>query len=400
MRNQMLVSVSLGGANRFTNNRTMRKLLLFACVFLGLNAATAQQTITDSILHDGIYRRYILYVPAMYSPGNPVPLVMNFHGYTSYADQQMFYGNFRPIADTANFLIVHPQGTLDNNDQPYWNSGWGGTVDDIGFTEALIDSLSAQYSINQDRVYSTGMSNGGFMSYTLACELSHRIAAIASVTGSMNASQNLTCNPQHPMPVMEIHGTADGVVPYAGSVTMAPIAQVLSYWVSTNVCDVTPIQTEVPNTNLVDGCTATHFRYTNGNNGVEVEHFRINNGAHTWPGAPVVVGTTNYDIKASVEIWRFFSRYDINGLIVGLEENAQSPLRVYPNPTSEYLYVDYANPELIESIAIMDQAGVQVFRTESQAQKLDLKALASGLYFLRIDTAQGSFTEKFIFHAH
>jgi polyhydroxybutyrate depolymerase len=90
----------------------------------------------------------------------------------------MFYGDFRTIADTAGFLLVHPLGTLDPTGTTYWNSGWGGTVDDIGFTGALIDSIAEAYSVNLDRVYSTGMSNGGFMSYTLACSLSDRIAAI------------------------------------------------------------------------------------------------------------------------------------------------------------------------------------------------------------------------------
>ncbi|MDP6908623.1 MAG: hypothetical protein QF371_03915, partial [Flavobacteriales bacterium] len=76
------------------------------------------------------------------------------------------------MADTAGFLLVHPQGTQDGSGLNYWNTGWGGTVDDVSFTAALIDSLSAEYSINADRVYSTGMSNGGFMSYYLACNLS------------------------------------------------------------------------------------------------------------------------------------------------------------------------------------------------------------------------------------
>lgn len=374
----------------------MYRLLFLPLVLLLSVSASAQQTITDSIIHDGIYRSYILYVPAIYSPGTDVPLVINFHGYTSNAAEQLFYGDFRPIADTANFLLVHPQGTLDLSNQPYWNSGWGGTVDDIGFTAALIDSLSAQYSINQDRVYSTGMSNGGFMSYTLACELSNRFAAIASVTGSMNAAQNLTCNPQHPMPVMEIHGTSDPVVPYAGNATMESIPQVLSYWVNTNVCDLTPIQTEVPNTNLIDGCTATHFRYTNGNNGVEVEHFRINNGAHTWPGAPVVVGTTNYDIDASTEIWRFFSKYDINGRILGLEQVEKTAFRLYPNPTTNTLYIESTNPESIETVTVLNQSGSIVLNPEVQNQKVDLNGLASGVYFLRLQTTEGAFTEKFI----
>src|SRR5258706_3847373 len=157
------------------------KIFLFYLLFCFPLFLSGQQTINGTIMHDGLQRDYILYVPASYVPGTPAPLVLNFHGYTSNAFEQMFYGDFRPIADTAGFLIVHPNGTVDQLGNQHWNVGWGtSTVDDVGFTNALIDSLSAQYDINQDRVYSTGMSNGGFMSYKLACDLSNRIAAIAS----------------------------------------------------------------------------------------------------------------------------------------------------------------------------------------------------------------------------
>jgi len=146
--------------------------------------AVAQQTISDSISHDGMTREYILYVPANYTGTEEVPLLFNFHGYTSNATEQMWYGDFRSIADTAGFIIIHPEGTEDGTGTTHFNVGWGGsTVDDVSFTEALIDSISAEYTINQDRIYSTGMSNGGFMSFKLACELSDRIAGIASVTG-------------------------------------------------------------------------------------------------------------------------------------------------------------------------------------------------------------------------
>ncbi|MCF8247979.1 MAG: hypothetical protein K9J37_22640 [Saprospiraceae bacterium] len=160
----------------------------------------AQQTINGSIMHDGIQRNYVLFIPAIYAGDSPVPLVLNFHGYTSSAEQQMFYGNFRPIADTANFIIVHPQGTLFNSNTHFNVGGWTirSTVDDVGFTAALIDSHAATYNINLNRVYSTGMSNGGFMSFLLACQLSDKIAAIASVTGSMTPEAFNSCNPQHP----------------------------------------------------------------------------------------------------------------------------------------------------------------------------------------------------------
>ncbi|MAC86368.1 MAG: hypothetical protein CMC94_05420 [Flavobacteriales bacterium] len=103
---------------------------------------------------------------------------------TSNAWQQMIYGDFRSIADTANFIIVHPQGLLNSLGETHWSLGQS-SVDDIGFVNALYAHLVSNYNINLDQVYSTGMSNGGAMSYYLACNMSDKIAAIASVTGSM-----------------------------------------------------------------------------------------------------------------------------------------------------------------------------------------------------------------------
>ena len=292
----------------------MKKLLL-TLIFLPV-LTLAQQTINASITHGGITRDYILYVPNSYVAGNQVPLVFNFHGYTSNAFQQMWYGDFRAIADTAGFIIVHPEGTLDNSGITHWNVGWGGSnVDDIGFTSALIDSISSEYSINQDRVYSTGMSNGGFMSYQLACELSDRIAAIASVTGSMNLGWFNSCNPNHPMPVMEIHGTLDPTVTYNTSSFTESVPDIMDFWKNFNNCSNSPITTNVPNSNTTDGCTAEHQIWENGNNGVAVEHYKIIDGEHSWPGALFPNGVTNQDINASEKIWEFFNKYDINGLI-------------------------------------------------------------------------------------
>jgi len=272
--------------------------------------AFSQQTINGSIIHDNLQRDYILYVPALYNATNPTPLVFNFHGYTSNAFDQMWYGDFRSIADTAGFIIAHPMGSLDNSGITHWNVGWGGsTVDDIGFTAALIDSLSANYNINQDRIYSTGMSNGGYFSYHLACNLSTKIAAIASVTGAMSQYTQTICNPSHPTPVMEIHGTADLTVPFND------IISGLGYWRSYNNCNPIADTTIIPDLVLGDWSTVEHIVFDNGDNGVTTELFKVINGEHTWPGSNFSSGVTNYDINASAEIWRFFSKYDINGLI-------------------------------------------------------------------------------------
>lgn len=354
-------------------------------IFLLLSGMTlAQQTINGSITHDGLTRTYILYVPASYSPGTPVPLVFNFHGYTSNSTEQMLYGDFRPIADTANFILVHPMGTLDGSNQPYWNAGFGGSVDDIGFTSALIDSLSADYSINPNRIYSTGMSNGGFMSYTLACELSNRIAAIASVTGTMATGSQLTCSAQHPMPVMEIHGTADGTVPYNGNATMISTTNVLNYWVNFNNCTSTPTATPVTNTSTTDGCTAEHSVWSNGDNGVEVEHYKIIGGGHTWPGAPIAIGVTNYDINASKLIWIFFSKYDLNGAIgpVSVNELAQNKLSVYPNPSTDFIMLD--GVEDLTAVELTSLNG-QKINCSVEDQQIDIRSLDKGVYFISIN---------------
>jgi len=292
----------------------MKKLLtLLICLPL---FSLGQQTINASITHGGLQRDYILYVPASYSSATAVPLVFNFHGYTSNANDQMWYGDFRAISDTAGFIIVHPMGTIDNTGATHWNVGWGGsTVDDIDFTEALMDDLIATYSIDNNRIYSTGMSNGGFMSYQLACELSDRIAAIASVTGSMNMGWFNSCNPNHPMPVMEIHGTLDPTVSYNASSFTESIPDIMDFWANFNNCNNTPIVTNVPDINIMDGCTAEHQIWENGDNEATVEHYKIINGGHTWPGTVFASAGTNQDINASAEIWRFFSKYDINGLI-------------------------------------------------------------------------------------
>ena len=290
------------------------KILLLLLVFTF--PISAQQTINESIIHDGIQRNYIVYIPEIYDGSSAVPLVLNFHGYGSNATQQMFYGDFRDIADTEGFLLVHPEGTLSNGNQ-FWNVGFPGTtsstIDDVGFTEALIDELANSYAIDLDRVYATGMSNGGFMSFLLACQLSEKIAAVASVTGSMTPGTFNDCNAQHPTPVLQIHGTNDSVVPYDGnSIWTLPIVDVVSYWVNYNNCDTTPTTTTFPDLDLSDGSTVEHSVYEDGDLGSTTEHMKVIGGGHTWPGSIINTPGTNQDIDASMEIWSFFSRFDIN----------------------------------------------------------------------------------------
>lgn len=370
----------------------MKKTLLALIFVSSLFSIKAQTTIVDSIFVGGIYRNYRLYVPAVYNGSTARPLIFNLHGYTSNALQQQQYSNFKPIADTANFLMVFPNGTKDGSNQPFWNAGMSSAiVNDIAFLNALIDSLDLTYNINLNRVYSTGMSNGGFMSHTLACELSNRITAIASVTGSIFTTQyGGNCHPTRPVPVMQIHGTNDPTVPYAGSSTMMPIDTIVKYWVTKNNCNTTPTFSNVPNTSTTDGCTAEHYKYLNGTSGSSVELYKIIGGTHTWPGFPFGGSGTNMDMNASKEIWRFFSKYSLSTLTAANEsEQLKNTLKVYPNPATSVLNFNLENESSV-SVIISDVLGKVVISEITQTNSISVDKLKSGIYFITVKTESGA----------
>ena len=225
------------------------KNIIFTCSLFISSLVSSQTgtTIIDSIISDGVYRNFRLYIPNLYNPSVSVPLVFNLHGYTSTAVIQETYRDFRKIADVENFIIVHAQGLPLKGTKLGWTtfSPISTPNTDLQFLSNLIDTIVSRYSINLKRIYSTGMSNGAFMSYDLACFLSNRVAAIASVGGSMAYTHFSGCNPQHPMPVMEIHGTSDPAVKYDGTPGIVdgeptsefiPIEMLINYWLNFNTC--------------------------------------------------------------------------------------------------------------------------------------------------------------------
>jgi polyhydroxybutyrate depolymerase len=349
-------------------------------------SSSAQQTINASITHDGIERDYILYVPEIYDGSTAVPLVLNFHGFGSSASQQMFYGDFRDIADTEGFLLVHPEGTTLIGNQ-FWNVGFPGlssTIDDVGFTEALIDELATLYTIDLDRVYATGMSNGGFMSFLLACQLSEKIAAVASVTGSMTQDTFDDCNAQLPTPVLQIHGTEDDVVSYNENNLSLPIPDVISYWVDHNNCETTPTTTTLPDVDVSDGSTIEYSVYEDGDNGITTEHMKVIGGGHTWPGSILNSAGTNQDIDASMEIWLFFSRYDINGLL-STDDYENRHVSIYPNPTQSKinLSLNYAKEVHYKLFSPLGKQLITGTITSGN-EEIDISHLPSNIYFLKV----------------
>ncbi|MDQ3017216.1 MAG: hypothetical protein M3R25_10935, partial [Bacteroidota bacterium] len=258
---------------------------IFSVLFFGMiyTSAIAQ---VDSIYDQGTYRTFITYIPEGYSPENEYPLVLNLHGLGSNAIEQYLYSQFHLVANAKDFIVVYPDAISNS-----WDL-FGST--DVEFLTNLIDTIRNRYSIN-DCLFSMGMSQGGFLSYKLTCELPYEIAAIASVTGNMITPWQSSCAGTDPTPVMQFHGTADPTVPYNGTFGIPPIEETISWWVDENDCNTTPDQISFPDINPNDGSTAEEFRYGMCAENSEVVFYKITGGGHTWPGAIAIpaFGSTN-----------------------------------------------------------------------------------------------------------
>lgn len=284
--------------------------LLIICWWCG--SWLAAQSISGTLQHDGLTRTYTLYIPANYSTAQPCPVVLNLHGYGSNAAQQATLSQMNSIADTAGFIVAYPEGLPDLSGQRQWNSGYATGIDDVGFLNKLLDSIAANYTINQQKIYATGLSNGGIMSNILACDLNGRMAAIASVAGTMSWLQYNNCTAVAAMPVMHIHGTADIVVPYAGNAGLLGVTVLVNHWRGRNGLTSNSTTTAYPNIVSTDGSNAELIVYETGSN-VPVHLIRVNNGGHSWPGSGIIInGNTNMDVDASVEIWNFFRPFSSN----------------------------------------------------------------------------------------
>jgi len=296
---------------RISSRRMIFVFVILLFVFQSILHAQIQR---DSISFDGRLRNYMVYLPNNYTGSTNFPLVIYLHSYGWNAQQGMNYTRLNQVADDSDFIVVYPSAV------PNWNSGIGDNpgwstpnVDDVGFIDALIDTMSNSYSIDLERVYACGYSNGGMMSYKLACQLSHRIAAIASVGGCISTNTAANFNPLRTMPILEIHGTSDPWVPINGSTGWHSVDQTLSYWTSFNDC-IQVDTTILPDLDPTDGCTVEKISYTNCSDNSNVVYYKVINGGHTWPGAGppgYSAGNTNQDINAGVEIWNFFKNYKV-----------------------------------------------------------------------------------------
>jgi len=260
----------------------------------------------QSFTFEGVARTYQLYVPRGYTGNRTVPLVLNFHGFGSNAVQQMIYGDFRPDADRAGFLIVAPDGQVPAH-RHFNIGGEAGLQNDVDMVGSLIDHLEATLCVNAKRVYSTGLSDGGAMTSVLACRMIDRIAAFATV------ALVLACPTTHPVPIVAFNGTADPVVPFnggkvncCGGPTLGSAPAAMAAWAKVDHC-AAQYRDKLVSTEV------TRRRWTGCDRGNTPIFYIIGGGGHTWPGSLPLprLGKTTTQINASETIWKFFQTHSL-----------------------------------------------------------------------------------------
>ena len=276
--------------------------------FAAAEPSTGQKPGTIEV--DGRTRTYFVHLPPGYDGHTALPVVLVLHGATESPEGVERLSGMSAEADKKNFIAVYPRGTGRENPAslPTWNSGnccgyaQLNHVDDVGFFRALLDKLEKDYAVDPKRVFVTGISNGGMMSYRLACEMSDKIAAAAPVEGA----QNVACRPSNPVSVIIFHGTTDHLVPMNGGSTPfqigpkrsdTPVADAVVFWVKEDGCAATPAHEETAElrTDKYAGC----------NEGTAVELYAVQGGHHIWPGASM----SGNSVPATEFIWSFFAQH-------------------------------------------------------------------------------------------
>lgn len=301
-------------------------MLLLSLFVLPIFSADAQGS-TGTLDHDGHERTYALYVPASYDDSTPTPLVTVLHGGggTGRDMASLLRYRFNELAEQDGFIVVYPDGI-----EQRWDDGRAVSryrahrdgIDDVGFIVALIDALDSTYNLDRDQVFAVGMSNGGMMSFRLACELSDQIAGVGIVTATLSEELHAVCNPTHPLVVVVINGTSDPIIPYHGGTVQVrnlELGDILStgdtvdFWVEANGCATTPA-VDTLDARPLDGTTVVRDTYADCDAGAAVRLYTVENGGHTWPDGlqylpRAMIGITSREINAADEIWSVFQEY-------------------------------------------------------------------------------------------
>jgi len=254
-----------------------------------------------TLMHDNLERSYNLHLPSGYDDATDVPLVLNFHGFTSNPEDQEAFSGMTAVADAEGFAVLYPAG-IGNS----WNGGpaccgqaVSDDVDDVGFARQLVADAASKACIDEKRVYSTGMSNGGFMSHRLACQASDLVAAVAPVDGLLGVSPS-DCTPSRPVPMVHYYGTEDTLVDYDYAVLTN------DFWIAQHNCVDT-----APEVTYQQGA-ATCETWDECDGGTTVTMCSVEGMGHCWPGqsfCPPSLGAANTDISANEHMWEMFQQH-------------------------------------------------------------------------------------------
>jgi polyhydroxybutyrate depolymerase len=290
-------------------------VLVLAVISLTVAFKIANKT-SGTLISSGVKRTYLLYVPKSVDPATPVPLVIAIHGYAEWPAHEALISHWNELADENGFIVVYPSGT---SFPKHWRT-YGTSNDssdpfiDVRFISDLIDLLQSQYKIDPARIYANGLSNGGGMSYLLACTLSNRIAAVGGVSGAYVFPMD-ECKPSRPVPMMIFHGTADPIVPYLGGPSRSfdiPFPNIPNWvkgYAALNGCN------SAPDIFPSSGNDISELHYTGCAQGADVIFYSIAGGGHSWPGGdPIpawIVGRTSQSIDATRVMWEFFQTHPL-----------------------------------------------------------------------------------------
>ncbi len=279
---------------------------------------------TYTMQFKGYERSYMVHLPPVEKMQRPIPLLFHIHGGggTAKGTPGLTFGRFNELADRDGFIVVYPNAINKN-----WNDGrrledvlaWKEDIDDVGFITAIVDELKQKHNIDAHRIFTTGMSNGGFMSSRLLCDRADIFRGGAILTASLSKDYLPKCNPEKPVAVMVMNGTDDPLVPYDGGQVkvfrktrgeIVSTDEIIAFWKAKNGCTIKKNTVQLPDT-AADGTTVSVTEYSQCDDQGDLVLYTINGGGHTWPGGKqylgkVLIGKTNRDIVACDVIWDFF----------------------------------------------------------------------------------------------
>ena len=279
------------------------------------------------VIHEGVEREYIIHVPENLNQDSPIVLVI--HGYTGSAEGIAAYTGMNNIAEREGFIAVYPQGTIDSNGNTFFNVGYefndDSPINDVSFIRELVRSISQEFNLKRKKAFATGMSNGGDMSYLLACTSSDLFKAVAPVAGVLMKGLKDSCELNSPVPIFEIHGTADKISLFEGDLNNE--GGWGAYYDLPSTIDFFAERYQLTNKSVKQtiskesGADYDIFfeRHWSDDLEEEVWMYRIEDGRHVWPGIKLnwwnnplawfYFGSGNEDINASEEVWSFFKKY-------------------------------------------------------------------------------------------